>query len=192
MPDCKIWEAIKIIISGILPEIASTLNPPASTSDINRLETEVGFPLPLSFKEYLSVFNGQTDVGINIPLVSANRFLPIGLILEDMSMQKELFGDDEPLDHIRENKIQPVLWDNLWVPFANFQASTRLILNLHAGKNGKNGQVILLFPGVDMEADKIVIASSFEDFGVELLRRLESGAYRLKDRQIEFEDFWIV
>jgi cell wall assembly regulator SMI1 len=85
------------------------------------------------------------------------------------------------------------LWDNLWIPFAEFNASSRLILDLNAGKNGQNGQVILLYPGVDTESDEMVVAISFDNFGKEFLRRLKNNEFEIDDgNSIQFADRWIV
>lgn len=60
--------------------------------------------------------------------------------------------------------------DSLWVPFAEFDGSSCLIQDLLPAINGAAGQILLLFLGVDLEADDIVINGDFAEFSAALLR----------------------
>lgn len=152
------------------PDLQSTMNPPATPDEIAVLEQRVGAPLPEAFKQYLATANGQNDLGDEHGLYEMNRFLPVHAILEAMDSMEAMWGDEDPIDHITENKIRPVFWDPLWIPFAAFQDEPRLILDLNPGRNGVHGQVLHHFPGVDLEADDTVIAASFAEFSAQLLR----------------------
>jgi cell wall assembly regulator SMI1 len=176
----------------LLIKIYHTLNRPADTEQIENLEKQLQIELPLTFKSYLQFFNGQSKEGKKFPLVGYNRFLPLDEIIELIKQQIELFGDEEPIEHITENKVKPVFWDNLWIPFAEFNGTIRLILDLNAGKNGQHGQVILHYPGIDIEGDEIVAALSFNNFGKEVLHRLKNNEFEIEDEIIQFKDNWIV
>lgn len=169
------WAEIIARIAARSPDILPTLNPPAAPEEIAALEQRVGAPLPEAFKQYLAVANGQNDLGAEHALHEDNRFLPIDEIIETMDMMENLFGDEEPITHITENRIQPLLWDRLWIPFAAFDGSPRLILDLHPGRNGAHGQILLHFPGVDLEDDGTVIAPDFAQFSAGLLRDLTNA-----------------
>jgi cell wall assembly regulator SMI1 len=95
-------------------------------------------------------------------------------IMALMTTMEDLFGDEGPIEHIAENKIQPVLWDRLWVPFSEFEGTPRLILDLHPGRRGLPGQIFQSFPGVDLEDDATVIAPNFDAFSADLLRTLKN------------------
>ena len=188
----EIWKLILKEIKRVLPKTYKTFNSSADIKQIENLEKQLSVELPAAFKAYLQVFNGQTKRGENFPLVGYNRFLPLKEITAIIKQQIELFGGEEPIGHITENKVKPVFWNNLWIPFAEFNASSRLILDLDAGKNGQNGQVILLYPGVDMESDEIVVALSFDNFGEEFLCRLKNNEFEIENDTIQFKDEWIV
>lgn len=164
------WADIIARIAAQSPDIQPTLNPPATPEAIAALEQRVGAPMPEAFKQYLAVADGQNDRGDEHGLHDMNRFLPVSAIIETMQAMENLWGDEDPIDHIVENKIRPVFWDPLWIPFAAFQGDPRLILDLNPGRNGTHGQVVLHFPGVDLEADDTAIAPSFAEFSVQLLR----------------------
>jgi cell wall assembly regulator SMI1 len=86
-----------------------------------------------------------------------------------------------------------VVWDSRWVPFSDFAASTRLILDLHPGLNGTYGQVWQDWPGVDREDDGRVIAPTFAEFSTELARRLTTRSVAVDNTGIlSFGDYWLV
>ncbi|MDR2638334.1 MAG: SMI1/KNR4 family protein, partial [Helicobacteraceae bacterium] len=174
MGDELVWQKIAEIVKGVSPAIYGSFNPPVDSGAIDKFERKLGVQLPDSFKAYLRTFNGQKPRGL--PLCGYNRLLPINQIVQTRKMRIELFSDEPPIAFLEENKIQTTLWDKLWIPFADFEGSNSLVLDLHAGKNGKDGQIILLYSGIDMESDDVVIAPSFSAFGEEFLRRLENGA----------------
>ena len=93
------------------PDVAASVNPPADRDAIDALERRVGAELPSSFKAYLATMDGQNDRGNLSWIVEFNRLLPVAEIMQLMTTMESLFGDEGPIEHIEENKIQPVLWD---------------------------------------------------------------------------------
>lgn len=120
-------------------------------------------------KDYLAAVNGQNGLCVEHGLHEMHRFLSAQDIASMMDLMDSLFGDEGALEHISENKVQPVIWDKLWVPFAEFDGGPRLVLDLHPG-NRAAGQILLWFPGVDLEADDLVIAGDFAAFSAALLQ----------------------
>lgn len=104
-------------------------------------------------------------------------------------IQLDLFADEEPIEHLVENKIQPVIWDKNWLPFTNYEGSAMLILDFNAGKNGTDGQVFTYFSGMGLEADEIVIADSFEAFSQNLLSALQQKQYEIIEDVIVLDYF---
>lgn len=166
------WTSIIEHMLAVSPDLFETLNPAADPERVAELDRRVGAALPAAFQDYLTTANGQNALGVERGLYAMNRFLSVDEILAMMDLMESLFADEEPLEHIAENKVQPVVWDRLWVPFAAFDDSPRLILDLNPGKRGGLGQILHWFPGVDLEADDIVIALDFAGFSAALMRDL--------------------
>jgi cell wall assembly regulator SMI1 len=131
----RMWTEIVTQIAALSPGVLASVNPPAAPDAIDALERRVGALLPDGFKQYLAVMDGQNDVGRDHPLIGYNRFLSISDIIETVDMQRFHFGDEDRIEWMTENKIQPVMWDSHWVPFSDFEGSPRLILDLHPGRN---------------------------------------------------------
>jgi cell wall assembly regulator SMI1 len=187
------WTEIVNQVAALSPGIRASVNPPAGSDAIDALERRVGAPLPDDFKQYLAVMGGQNDLGRDRPLIGYNRFLPVAHIIATMDMMEALFGDEDRIEWITENKIQPVVWDSRWVPFSDFEASQRLILDLHPGRNGTYGQVWEDWPGVDRQDDRTVKAPTFAEFSAELLRRLTTRSVVVDDDgMLSFDDHWLV
>ena len=193
----EIWGKIASQIKTISPKTHSTLNGPATKEELGSLSQTLNTQLPNSFCEYLSSFNGQNSGGAygfedDYPLLGYNYFLPVQRILETWQMMTDLFEDEPPIDWIKENKIKPVIWSPLWIPFTDYEASSRLILDLDPGKNGTYGQVFKMFPGMDYEGESgdkydVIIASSFEEFSNYILKRLNAKEFSVKGDVIEFQ-----
>ncbi|MCL1791255.1 MAG: SMI1/KNR4 family protein [Peptococcaceae bacterium] len=192
----EIWGKISGQIKIISPKTHSTLNVPATKEELDSLSQALNTQLPSGFCEYLSSFNGQNSGGAygfehNYPFLGYNYFLPVQRILETWQMMNNLFEDEPPIDWIKENKIKPVIWSPLWIPFTDYEASRQLILDLGPGKNGTYGQVFALFPGMDYEGEEeeydVIIASSFEEFSNHILKRLSAKEFSLEDDIIKFQ-----
>jgi cell wall assembly regulator SMI1 len=190
------WTEIVSQIAALSPGVLASVNPPADPDAIDTLERRIGAPLPDGFKQYLAVMDGQNDLGRDHPLIGYNRFLPVARIIETMDMQRFHFGDEDRVDWITENKIQPVMWDSHWVPFSDFEGSPRLILDLHPGRNGTYAQVWQNWPGRDLEDGGTVMALTFAEFSTELLRRLTTRSVVVDDDGIlsfpRAGDYWLV
>lgn len=125
-----------------------------------------------------------------MPFIGYNSFLSIPGIIETWSMMNELFeDDDEQVDWVDEDRIKPLIWSKKWIPFTDFEASSRLILDLDPGRNGISGQIFKYHSGMSYQE---VIADSFEEFSNEILKRLQAKQFSFTDGVIEFEDFYFV
>lgn len=166
--DKSIWGDIREQVKTISKDIYSSINPPASSTEIDMLEETIGVKLPQSFRNYLSTLNGQKnteessrDRNKETPLLGYNTFLSIAGILETWSMLNELFEDEnKPIDWVVEDKIQPFVWRKGWIPFTEHEGDC-IILDCNPGKNGRYGQVFIRPNVPDIEG---VIAESFEEF----------------------------
>jgi cell wall assembly regulator SMI1 len=186
------WTKIKNELTKVSSDIGSSFNKPASNKQITLLETALKQTLPDSFKEYLMTFNGQQHENYSTFFIGHNCLLNVKEIIDTWKMQMDLFGDEEEIDWVKENKVRPVIWDKSWIPFTDFEATTRIAIDLNPGKNGTYGQILQIHAGQDLETDNIVISRSFEDFSKEILKRLTKKNYEYKNGIIEFIDNWLV
>jgi cell wall assembly regulator SMI1 len=190
------WTEIVSRIAALSPGILASVNPPASLDAIDALERRIGVPLPDGVRQYLAVMDGQNDLGRDRPLIGSSRFLPVARVIETMEVQCSLFADEDRIASITENRIQPVAWDRRWIPFSEFEGSPRLIVDLHPGRHGTYGQVWQYWPGIDLADDGTVLAPTFGEFSIELLRRLTSGGFDVSaDGRLSFArggDYWLV
>lgn len=181
-----VWDHILQQIQTISQPIYTTVNPPATEEEITLLERTLNVKLPGHFRSYLSTWNGQQE---QVPFIGYNSFLSIPDIIETWSMMNELFEDEEEADGVDEDRIKPLIWSKKWIPFTDFEASSRLILDLDPGKNGISGQIFKYHPGMSYQE---VIANSFEEFSNEILKRFQANQFSIADDVIEFKDYYFV
>jgi cell wall assembly regulator SMI1 len=187
------WPAIIALIEQISPPTTATLRPPAVPEKLAQLEELIGRPLPQGYRAQLLTFDGQDASGVDWPLVGYNRFQSVDDVIACMREMSESFAD-EPVPGVRENKIRAVIWDRLWLPFAEWQGQL-LVLDLNPGEHGILGQVFQYWPGYDIAADDAVLASSFEEFADRVLLRLGQGDFTVADGVLRLEpgdEVWLV
>ncbi|MFD0716411.1 hypothetical protein [Paenibacillus sp. GCM10027626] len=83
---------------------------------------------------------------------------------------------------------QALIWSKKWIPFTDFEASSRLILDVE-GETAISGQIFKYDPGMSYQE---VIANSFEEFSNEILKRFQAKQFSFTDGVIAFEDFYFV
>lgn len=166
------------------------INAGATESELVTLEQTLDVTLPHSFKEYLSVMNGQQSLFDN-SLVGYMNFLSVEQIIERWEMMVDDF-DGEAKEWKDEDKIKAVIWDKGWIPFAaNMGGNNMMVLDMAPGKNGTVGQIFLWHPGMGNEDE--MTAGSFEECSNGLLRRLAGKEYSITDSGIiEFNDGYFV
>ena len=186
----SLWQEIQQSLLVIAPSIGESFQKPAEESQIKALEDAVAQPLPESFKEYLRTFNGQAQSDSPHYFMGYNLLLPTDEIIETYQMLVEDFEGESIADELNPNKIQPVLWDKGWIPFTDFEATTRICIDLNPATNGVKGQVIMLYPGIDCQSDEVILANSFEEFTQKIWNILDSKDYSFEEGIIE-QDFLI-
>ncbi|WP_081496806.1 SMI1/KNR4 family protein [Brevibacillus sp. BC25] len=140
----------------------------------------------MHFRNYLSTWNGQQE---HVPFIGYNSFLSIPAIIETWSMLNDLFEDEEQVDWIEEDRIKPLIWSKKWISFTDFEASSHLILDLDPGRNGISGQIFKYHSGMGYQE---VIANSFEEFSIEILKRFQGNQISFTEGVISFDDHYFV
>ena len=186
----NLWQEIQQSLLAIAPLIGKSFQKPAEEAQIKALEDVITQPLPKSFKEYLRTFNGQEQSDSPHYFMGYNLLLPTDEIIETYQMLVEDFEGESIADELNPNKIQPVLWDKGWIPFTDFEVTTRICIDLNPAANGVKGQVIMLYPGIDYQSDKVVLANSFEEFTQKIWNILDAKDYSFEEGIIE-QDFLI-
>ena len=186
----SLWQKIQQSLLVIAPSIGESFQKPAQESQIKALEDVIAQSLPESFKEYLRTFNGQAQSDSPHYFMGYNLLLPTDEIIETYQMLVEDFEGESIADELNPNKIQPVLWNKGWIPFTDFEATTRICIDLNPAGNGVKGQVIMLYPGIDYQSDEVVLANSFEEFTQKIWNILDAKDYSFEEGIIE-QDFLI-
>jgi len=186
----NLWQEIQQSLLAIAPLIGKSFQKPAEEAQIKALEDVITQPLPKSFKEYLRTFNGQEQSDSPHYFMGYNLLLPIDEIIETYQMLVEDFEGESIADELNPNKIQPVLWDKGWIPFTDFEVTTRICIDLNPAANGVKGQVIMLYPGIDYQSDEVVLANSFEEFTQKIWNILDAKDYSFEEGIIE-QDFLV-
>ncbi|MBP1989633.1 leucine-rich repeat domain-containing protein [Paenibacillus eucommiae] len=153
----QVLQEIIELLQGDLPQLASSLNPPATEEDLCKAEAQLGFGLPSELRELYLIHNGEKDGGpglfFGLPFLSLDNMLAesrIWIDLEDDTIEVEHYS--VPADWIKEQYI-----NRYWVPISKDWGGNNLGIDLDPADKGIKGQVINF--GRDEEV-KYVIALS--------------------------------
>lgn len=67
------------------------------------------------------------------------------------------------------------------MPFADFEASNQLVLDLNPAQSGTFGQIISMSSGIDYQSDEIVVATDFREFSAKILALLKAKNFILQE-----------
>jgi len=98
------WFAIQQHMAQLAPDIAASLNPPATAQDIARLQTALNLTLPPDFCAYLLTFTAQRHDNSPRGFYGYPALLPVEEIITTNQTLRGLLGDDAVFTGFRENK----------------------------------------------------------------------------------------
>jgi cell wall assembly regulator SMI1 len=126
------------------PEIAQSLNKPATDEELDELERVIQAKLPEEFRALYKVANGQQST--NRPLFHRGyEFMPIAYVIDTWKMMKELY-DSEPLFREEaensQGAVRDLWWHPRWIPFGYMISGDHYCLDLYPSESGMEGQII--------------------------------------------------
>ena len=133
------WKKIKNHLNN---EQIASLNPPASSSDINELEKAIKHKIPEDFKNFIKIHNGQSINSIGI--FNGLSFLSTKHIYSNWSIWKELldYGDFSKNTVKNSPEILADWWNISWIPFTDNGSGDHLCIDLSPSISGTYGQII--------------------------------------------------
>jgi cell wall assembly regulator SMI1 len=190
----SIRESLKTIVSWMLknaPKTLKGLNPPATQAEIERVEFDIGMKLPESFKEFLSIHNGEAWDAASL-LGDDNRLLSCVEIVEQYRLGEEIGAsvDDPEFSAIEfwkdrvssqvffvKGAVKPILRHPKWIPITNMNGDILRYIDFDPAPTGVSGQII----EVDAEGCTYeVLANSFDEFLADYAAQLPAGHFEFR------------
>lgn len=169
------------------------LNEPASESDISKVETDTGLPLPTAVKEFLRIHNGEDGETWLALLGDGNQLLSCQAIVDQYKLDQEIgqefydpqmeniaFWKDRAKDNVISIKgaVKPLMLHPKWLPITCMNGDVLRYLDFDPALGGVSGQVIEVDPeGCSYQ----VLASSFEVLLDKYSSQLFSGKFQVAD-----------
>jgi cell wall assembly regulator SMI1 len=166
----KIWEKLEEFLKINNNELFFDLNPPATETEISKLENQLGVLLPLDFKKCLKVHNGQK--GDANGLFRDLEFMSTHRILNEWLVWKDLLdsGDFNNKKSTPASGIKSDWWNPKWIPFTYNGGGDHLCLDLDPTHEGHTGQIITLWHDDDARKNKAQnFKMWFEEFVIETI-----------------------
>lgn len=135
---------LESFLAKINPSILEDLAPPATDTEILKLQEKLKVTLPDDFIDCLKIHNGQ--LGKATGLFDGSEFLSTSRILQEWSIMKDVFDDGE-LDDLNPDDlsidgVKGGAWIQKWIPIISSGNGDMWCLDLDPGEGGTYGQVI--------------------------------------------------
>ncbi|MBD1875506.1 SMI1/KNR4 family protein [Nodosilinea sp. FACHB-131] len=177
-----LWHRFENWLEQNIPDALQTLNPGASSEEIEAIQNILGIKLPEDYIASCMIHNGQ-----NQELPSLTRWgtlLSLGVVKDssfntvrvEWEMLKSVYEEDwinEPEGNRQNNLVKGFWWIPQWVPIISDGSGNGLCLDLDPEGNGTRGQVIEFIH--DSESRE-VIAPSFRALFEQLVNGVEEGS----------------
>lgn len=169
------WSRIEHWLETNAKSLRKRLAKGARPDQIQKLEAAIGTALPQALKESLAIHDGQKQDGDLIPDDDAGSFYflcckDIVTAWKDWNFVQQT-GDFDDAKPSPAEGIANCWWNRGWIPFAS-NGGDNLCIDLTPAAGGRLGQVILVRHD---EAERRLMAGSFEEWLAQLANTIESG-----------------
>ena len=152
----KIWSKVENELATKAKAILESLNPPAEEGEIEALEEHVGQELPVDFRDFVFLHNGQSQES-NPGFFDMFSLMSLDLIQESW----------DELEGLRDDVGEDDSCPGDWLPFAEDSGGDLLCVELESGAISK------FVSGEDNEE----VADSFESWLSDMYATLNSGEF---------------
>ncbi|SFF19824.1 Cell wall assembly regulator SMI1 [Paenibacillus algorifonticola] len=177
-------EEIKELLKEELPQLAASLNGPATEAEIAQVESRLGISLPDELRSLYLLHNGEESMGPG--LFMGLRFLPLEELAAEWQVWADLeadFGEESghysvPLGWIEERYI-----NRGWLPISEDGGGNHLGVDMAPASSGVTGQIINF--GRDEET-KYVIALTLGELLKFIRDTVKEGQF-----SVERDEEWV-
>jgi cell wall assembly regulator SMI1 len=174
-----IWQRIDAWLIRNAAPVASGLNPPASTKQLDDAEQFLGVTLPAEVCESYLLHNGQK---FDSPgMMDGWELLSLQRICDEWKVWKDLL-DGGDFAGIQSNGdgllVRDDWWNSAWIPLTYSGSGDHHCLDLAPGPRGKSGQIIEMWHD---DGARPVAAESFANWLSDFADELEANEFVLSD-----------
>ncbi len=152
----KIWSKVENELATKAKAIVESLNPPAEEAEVEALEEHIGQELPVDYRDFLFVHNGQSQES-NPGFYDMFSVMPLDMVQESW----------DELESLRDDVGEDDSCPGDWLPFAEDGSGDLLCVELENGAVSK-------FVSDDENQD---VADSFESWLSDMYATLNSGEF---------------
>lgn len=144
----------------------------ASEEELLELERELGFSLPVDFKTFYQIYNGQDEYAD--ALFDFFYLCTVEQIIRCWDALRSNESDFVKIDAEADTGIKAIWGCSKWVPFASTADGHYLCMDFSPTEEGTVGQIITFWYD---SPERELIAPSFRDFIVAYTKNIQNGTY---------------
>ena len=174
-----IWNAIKLKLNEIAPEILNNLFPGVTDIEVWNLEKLIKAKLPIDFINFYKIHNGQKTK--SAALIEREELLSFERIETQWKAWASLL-DSKILEEknnyyssiTSDNGVKKEWWNFLWIPITYDGNGNHFCLDLSPTKKGRYGQIIRVWHD---DCEREVVANSFKEWITDYKDKLINGQF---------------
>ncbi|ODV86613.1 hypothetical protein CANARDRAFT_185741, partial [[Candida] arabinofermentans NRRL YB-2248] len=187
----SVWDRLEDWLDREFPELGDDLEDGVTQNDLNAIERDLKLSLPLDVRESYQIHDGQLQLGKKRGLIYGYPLLDLEAIAAETNIWRRgtSKSNTENQKHNTVNfldlqksfppgAVVPVYYHPNWIPIVKDNEGNNIALDLNPGPRGRWGQVILF--GRDFDT-KLVVASCFTEFLLNLVEDLEEGHFSIDE-----------
>jgi cell wall assembly regulator SMI1 len=176
-----VWDEIEAWLGEHAPAVQGRLPAGASAESLDRLEKEIGVPLPPAYRSLLQRHDGGVPWR-SYDLLSADE------VLSGWKSNNEMQEQDPSKDAEVETaggRIAETWWNRGWIPIARDSGGNQIAIDMAPGPAGQAGQIIRWDT---LEGPSVTEHASFQALLQQLRDDLAAGKYTAtEDETLEFD-----
>ncbi|HLJ97345.1 MAG TPA: SMI1/KNR4 family protein [Gemmataceae bacterium] len=174
-----LWRRLESWIRENAPEILATLQPGATTEELQQAEDELRVALPKSVRDFYRIHNGQaTDkYGFTAQMFLYGWQVPnLKRVVHQWKGWKEVLerGAFQGVRSTPDKGVRNDWWNVKWIPVTQNASGDHLCIDLAPAKGGAVGQMISVWHDAP---ERSIVGASFQEWVERFATGLEKGAY---------------
>lgn len=178
-----LWHRFESWLEQNIPDALQTLNPGASSEEIETIQNILGIKLPDDYIASCMIHNGQNQESPGLTY-QGGTLLSLGVVSDssfttvrtEWTILKSIYDEDlidKSEGDRQDDLVKSFWWIPQWIPITSHGDGDGWCLDLDPGENGTRGQVIEFIH--DSESRE-VIAPSFRALFEQLVSGVEEGS----------------
>jgi cell wall assembly regulator SMI1 len=144
--SAQLWSRLDDLLVVHAPTLLASLRPPATQSAINFAQTMLGVKFPEEIRSAYLCHDGSRVESGSCFFPPFNQFASLEVMVSAWQLRQKIAVDTDATEPYAITNpsmlVQPVWWDEKWLPIGTSNSMTIISADLNPGPSGRYGQLL--------------------------------------------------